>query len=93
MIEPKYIQQLKPGDCVQYMQKLHTVQQFRNRLFIQYTNEAGERKRLYMENHPDYLFPYGSYADWVINEWWKIYPEYGVFKSFAEQELLQYLAA
>jgi len=87
MIEPKYIEQLRPGDRVQYMQKLHTVQEYRGRLFIQYT-ESGERKRLYMEHHPDYLFEYGTEADWVFNEWWKIYPDFEIFISFAEHERL-----
>lgn len=86
MIEPKYIEQVKKGDSVQYMQKLHTVQEWKGRLFIQYTDKDGQRKRLYMENHPDYMFEYGSYQDWIFNGWYKVYPEYEIFKSFAVVE-------
>ena len=88
MIEPKYIQQLSAGYRVQYMQKMHTVQEYRGKLFIQFTDKDGQRKRLYMNKHPDYLFEYGTEADYVFNDWWKIYPEFCIFKSFAENEKL-----
>lgn len=88
MIEPKYIQQLKKGDSVQYMQKMHTVQEWRGRLFIQFTDIDGKRKRLYMENHPDYMFNYGTEADYIFNEWWKIYPDYEMFRTFAENDIV-----
>jgi len=88
MIEPKYIQQLKKGDSVQYMQKLHTVQEWKGKLFIQYTDKKdNQRKRLYMVKHPDYLFTYGSFQDWIFNDWYRIYPDYEVFRTFAENDL------
>jgi hypothetical protein len=86
MIEPKYIEHLSKGDRVQYMQKLHTVQQQNARLFIQYTDKDGSRKRLYMEEHPDYMFSYGSKGDYIFNEWWRVYDEYDLFKSFVTAE-------
>lgn len=87
MIDPKYIECVKKGDSVQYMQKMHTVQEYNNLLFIQYTDIDGHRKRLYIKNHPDYMFEFGSEPDWVFNEWWKIYPDYELFRQYALAEI------
>lgn len=86
MINPKYIEQVKRGDSVQYMQKLHTVQEYNGMPFIQYTDVDGKRKRLYIKHHPDYMFEFGSEPDWVFNGWYKIYPDYELFRQYAESE-------
>lgn len=33
-------------------------------------------------------FDYGSHPDWIFNGWYKIYPDYEVFKQYAENEKL-----
>jgi hypothetical protein len=83
MIERQYIQQFKKGDSVQYKNKMHRIQEDHGWLFIQ-VSELGKRKKIGLDKIC--LFEYGSYQDWIFNEWWRQYPDYGIFKQFAEHE-------
>ena len=33
------------------------------------------------------MFEFGSEPDWAFNEWWKIYPDYELFRQYALAEI------
>ena len=82
----QYIGNYKVGDSVQYCGKEYRLQEDKGWLFI-YPTIDGKRKKIGLEKLGCW-FEYGTEADWVFNEWWKIYPDYEVFKQFANNEKL-----
>ncbi len=80
---PQYIENIKEGDFVTFDNKRHKII-FNGKPHIQY-RENGKRVRKYLT---ELLFEYGSEADYVFNEWWRVYPEYDVFRQFAEHDVM-----
>ena len=80
--DPQYIENIKEGDFVTVGKKRHKII-FSGRPHIQY-RENGNRVRRYLQ---DMLFEYGTMADYVFNEWWRVYPDFKTFESFAKAEL------
>ena len=48
--------------------------------------EKGSRKKIGLDRLRETTFEYGSEEDWKINGWWQIYPDYELFRGFAEAE-------
>lgn len=50
--------------------------------------EKGKRKKISIETlHKQTTFEPGTEADWAINGWWRIYPEYELYRDFALAEV------
>lgn len=47
--------------------------------------EDGKRKKIGIGKL--HLFEYGTEADWAFNGWYRVYPGYEIFRSFAENDL------
>ena len=48
--------------------------------------EKGSRKKIGLDRLRETTFEYGSHEDWAMNGWWQIYPDYELFRGFAEAE-------
>lgn len=81
MPETQYIQQAREGDFVTFEGKRHKII-FNGEPHIQY-RENGKRVRKYLR---DFLFEYGSMQDYVFNGWFKMYPDYEIFKQYTQAE-------
>lgn len=81
----QYIENLKKGDTVIHGKNNYRVQDDgRGWLHIVIISE-NKRKKISIQDLPH--FNYGSYADYIFNEWWRIYPDYKIFNQFAESEI------
>jgi len=89
MIDPQYIEGIIKGSTVSYgktdVRKYKVQDDGKGYLHI-IVFEDGKRKKIGIDKL--HFFEYGTEADWVFNEWWKIYPDYEVFKQFANNEKL-----
>jgi hypothetical protein len=90
-IEPQYLKSVTKGSTVTYGKKPYRVQDDGKGkdgkpgyLHI-IVFENGQRKKVAIEKI-DVWFDYGSHPDWIFNGWYKIYPDYEIFKQFAEAE-------
>ena len=82
MADIQYIEQAKKGFTVSYGEKSYRIQDDgKGWLHIIVKGKKIDLKKVL-------LFDYGSEADYVFNEWWMIYPEYEIFRTFAENERL-----
>lgn len=86
MTDPQYITSIVKGSTVTYGNKLYRVQDDGRGYLHIIVFEQGKRKKIGIDKL--LWFEYGTMSDWVFNEWWKIYPDYKVFKSFADNEKL-----
>jgi hypothetical protein len=84
MADLKYIEQISKGCTVTYGNRSYRVQQEKKYLFI-IVFENGQRRKIDIKDLGCW-WEYGSKADWVFNEWYKIYPDYQTFHSFAVNE-------
>ena len=82
---PQYLESIKKGCTVIYGNKPYRVQDDGKGFLHIIVFEDGKRKKMPVSK-VDVWFEFGSEADWVFNGWWKIYPDYELFKSFAENE-------
>jgi hypothetical protein len=85
MIELQYIEQVFEGCSLQFGQKAYRVHNDKGWLFI-FPTINGKRKKIGIDKL--LWWEYGSKADWAINGWYRIYPDYEIFKTFAEYEKL-----
>jgi hypothetical protein len=83
--EPQYIETIKKGHTVIYGNKHYRVQDDGKGYLHIIAFEDGRRKKISLEKI--ILFQYGTYQDWVFNEWWRIYPNYKLFKDYATHEI------
>lgn len=83
MPEIQYAHQIKKGDSVQFENKMYRVQEDKGWLFI-YPVINGKRKKIDIKS---LFFDPGSMADWAINGWWRLYPEYELYRDFAMTEM------
>lgn len=83
MLNVQYAHQIKKGDSVQFENKMYRVQEDKGWLYI-YPMVNGKRTKIDIDR---LFFKPGTEADWVFNEWWKIYDEYDQFRTFAAAEL------
>lgn len=81
----QYIESYFPSCSVSFGNKRYRVQNDKNWLHI-VVIENGKRRKVDLRH---ILFEYGSEADWIFNEWYKIYPEYEQFRTFAEHEIFE----
>lgn len=79
----QYIESYFPGCSVMFGNKCYRVQNDKNWLHIVVV-ENGKRRKIDLRN---FLFDYGTKADYIFNEWYQIYPDYEQFKTFAENEI------
>ncbi len=86
-IIPQYIENIKKGSTVIYGNKPYRVQDDGKGFLHIIIFEDGKRKKLPISK-VDVWFEFGSEPDWVFNGWWRIYPEYEVFKQFSSSERL-----
>lgn len=85
--EYQYNAPLKKGDTVSYGNKPYRVQDDGNGWLHIIVQTNGSRKKIAVKELGTANFIYGSQADYVFNEWWKIYPDYYLFKQFASAEI------
>ncbi len=81
MNEYQHLETIEKGDSVQYGNRLYRVQEDKGWLFI-IVSELGRRKKIGVDKLA--YFSYGSFQDWVFNEWWRDYPEYETFRHIAK---------
>lgn len=81
MTDLKYIEQVQKGSTVSYGNKQYRVQDDGKGYLHIVVHENGRRKKIGIDNLP--WWEYGSKADWAFNEWWRLYPDYELFESFA----------
>jgi hypothetical protein len=86
MTDFKYIEQVFEGCSLQFGQRMYRVHNDKGWLFIFPTVE-GKRKKIGIDKLGCW-WEYGSPEDWAINGWYNLYPDYQVFKSFADNEKL-----
>lgn len=84
IIDYQYKEAIKKGSTVRYGKNDYRVQDDRGYLHI-IVFEDGKRKKIGIDKM--IFFEYGSYQDYVFNEWWKLYDDYETFRTFAEHEL------
>jgi hypothetical protein len=84
--EYQYIEQVSEGCSLQYKGKVYRVQNDKGWLFIFVTID-GKRKKIGIDK-VQVWFEYGSFPDWVFNEWWRVYPDFETFRTFATSERL-----
>lgn len=82
-IPPQYFIHIKKGDSVQFENKMYRVQDDKGWLYI-YPVVNGKRKKVDVRT---LFFEPGSKADWAINGWWKIYPDYELYRDYANTEI------
>lgn len=87
MIEPQYIESIQKGHTVMYGNKPYRVQDDGRGFLHIVTFEQGKRKKIALKD-VQVWFEYGSEPDWIFNKWWKLYPDYEVFKQYADNEKL-----
>ena len=83
MIEVQYAHQFKKGDSVHFENKMYRVQEDKGWLFI-YPVINGKRTKIDIKA---LFFEPGTEADWAINGWWQIYPQYEMYRDFAMAEI------
>jgi hypothetical protein len=84
MSQPQYFNQIKKGFTVSYSNSNYRVQDDGKGYLHIIVFENGKRKKIGIDKL-SFFYP-GTKADWVFNEWWKIY-EWEEFESFANAEL------
>lgn len=90
----QYLEQIKKGDTVTYGSgdnRKYVVQDdskgFLHIVVISEVDGVRKKRKIALKNI-DVWFEYGSHPDWIFNGWWKIYPDYEVFKQYADNEKL-----
>jgi hypothetical protein len=83
MNDIQYFVSIKKGDSVQFENKMYRVQDDKGWLHV-YPVVNGKRKKVDIKT---LFFEPGTEADWAINGWWRLYPEYDLYKSFMSAEL------
>lgn len=86
MTDIQYIENVSEGSSLQYNGKVYRVQNDKGWLFI-FATVDGKRKKVDIKKVKVW-FDYGSEPDWIFNEWYRIYPEYEIFKQYADNEKL-----
>lgn len=84
MIDYQYIEQVKEGCSLHYCGRVYRVQNDKGWMFVFATVE-GKRKKIGIEK-VQVWFEYGSYQDWVFNNWYQVYSDYEIFKQYADVE-------
>lgn len=82
--EPQYIKTIKKGHTVMYGNKPYRVQDDGRGYLHIIVFENRIRKKMGIDKLV--FFEYGTEADWVFNNWYKIYPDYQVFNQFSKSE-------
>jgi len=82
----QYIDNFKKGDTVMYGNKPYRVQDD-GRGFLHIIVFEPKRRKVALKD-VQIWFEYGSHPDWIFNGWYKIYPDYEVFKQYADNEKL-----
>lgn len=83
MAVAQYAHQFKKGDSVQFKNKMYRVQDDKGWLHI-YPVVNGKRIKMGIEK---LFFEPGTEADWAINGWWQLYPDYKLYQSFVSAEM------
>lgn len=83
MTDLQYIESVQKGSTVMHGNKPYRVQDDRGYLHI-IVFENGKRKKIGIDKL--LFFDYGSEADYIFNEWYKIYPSYQLFNQFTLTE-------
>lgn len=84
MIEPQYIESITKGDTVSYGNKHYRVQDDGRGFLHIIVIENNKRKKIGINKLS--FFDFGTEADYIFNEWWKIYPDYNLFQQFTNAE-------
>lgn len=86
MIEPQYFKRIEKGSTVSYGNKPYRVQDDRGYLHI-IVIENNKRKKISIEAFNENFFEPGTTADYVFNEWWKIYESEEQYRQFTNAEI------
>lgn len=84
MPDPQYIESIQKGSTVIYGNKPYRIQDDGKGFLHIIIFENGKRKKISVDKL--LFFEYGSEADYVFNEWYKIYPSFEVFNQYASAE-------
>lgn len=84
MADPQYIESIQKGSTVIYGNKPYRIQDDGKGFLHIIIFENGKRKKISVDKL--LFFEYGSEADYVFNEWYKIYPSFEIFNQYATTE-------
>lgn len=84
MPDPQYIESIQKGSTVIYGNKPYRIQDDGKGFLHIIIFENGKRKKISVDKL--LFFEYGSEADYVFNEWYKIYPSFEIFNQYANTE-------
>lgn len=83
----QYIFKPKKGDTVSYGNAVYRVHDDGRGWLHIIVQEKGIRKKISIDKVIESSTIYGSEADYVLNEWWRLYENYETFQSFAAAEI------
>lgn len=84
MPDPQYIESIQKGSTVIYGNKPYRIQDDGKGFLHIIIFENGKRKKISVDKL--LFFEYGSEADYVFNEWYKIYSSFEIFNQYANTE-------
>lgn len=82
MLNPQYYHSLRPGDSVQFENKMYRVQVDKGWKYI-YPEINGKRTKIDLQQR---MFKPGTWADWVLNGWDRHY-DWHEYKTYADAEM------
>ena len=85
MNDIQYLIDVEKGFTVTYGNKPYRVQDDGRGWLHIIVYEDGKRKKVGVDKMP--RFEPGTEADWAINGWWRIYPDYELYRDFALAEV------
>lgn len=84
MTDTQYFIDVEKGFSVTYGNKDYRVQDDGKGWLHIIVTENNKRTKISIDKIPS--FEPGSEADWAINGWWRLYPDYKLYRDYARAE-------